>query len=83
MAIRNAIIFGVGLADTPRKSLWPARLDWIQSASGLFIALFTWAWYPATAHPSRPPRFQSGSGRVVATDEQLMARRHTFAPAAP
>jgi fumarate reductase subunit C len=42
MAIRNAIIAGVGLADAPRKSRWPARLDWIQSASGLFIALFMW-----------------------------------------
>ena len=42
MAMRNAIIAGVGLADEPRKSLWPARLDWVQSASGLFLALFMW-----------------------------------------
>jgi len=25
-----------------RKSIWPARLDWIQSASGLALALFMW-----------------------------------------
>jgi len=42
MAIRNAIIAGVGLADAPKKSRWPARLDWTQSASGLLLALFMW-----------------------------------------
>jgi len=42
MAHRNAIIAGVGLADAPRKSRWPARLDLIQSASGLVLALFMW-----------------------------------------
>ena len=42
MAIQNAIIAGVGLADAPRKSRWPARLDWTQSASGLVLALFMW-----------------------------------------
>lgn len=26
----------------PRKSRWPARLDWMQSASGLVLALFMW-----------------------------------------
>src|SRR3954451_1220307 len=25
-----------------RKSRWPARLDWMQSASGLLLALFMW-----------------------------------------
>ena len=25
-----------------RKSRWPARLDWAQSASGLVLALFMW-----------------------------------------
>ena len=25
-----------------RKSLWPARLDWMQSASGMALALFMW-----------------------------------------
>ncbi len=42
MSIRNAIIAGVGLADAPKKSRWPARLDWTQSASGLVLALFMW-----------------------------------------
>ena len=36
------VIAGVGLADKPAKSLWPARLDWLQSASGLVLALFMW-----------------------------------------
>jgi len=42
MANRNAIIAGVGIADAPRKSGWPARLDLIQSATGLLLALFMW-----------------------------------------
>ena len=42
MANRNAIIAGVGLADAPRKSRWPARLDVIQSGTGLLLALFMW-----------------------------------------
>ena len=42
MANRNAIIAGVGLADAPRKSRWPARLDLIQSGTGLVLALFMW-----------------------------------------
>src|SRR5512138_3889442 len=36
------VISGVGLADVRRKSVWPARLDWAQSASGLLLALFMW-----------------------------------------
>ena len=36
------VIAGVGLADTGAKSRWPARLDWLQSASGLVLALFMW-----------------------------------------
>jgi fumarate reductase subunit C len=39
----SQIILGVGLGDKARKSRWPARLDWAQSASGLLIALFMWA----------------------------------------
>ena len=39
----NVFISGVGLADTRAKSVWPARLDWAQSASGLLVALFMWA----------------------------------------
>jgi fumarate reductase subunit C len=31
-----------GAARTPRKSVWPARLDWMQSVSGLILALFMW-----------------------------------------
>ena len=42
MANRNAIIAGVGLSDTPAKSRWPARLDLIQSGTGLVLALFMW-----------------------------------------
>ncbi|HSO07884.1 MAG TPA: fumarate reductase cytochrome b subunit [Pelomicrobium sp.] len=36
------VIAGVGLADRPRKSRWPARLDFWQSATGLFLGLFMW-----------------------------------------
>jgi fumarate reductase subunit C len=39
----SQIILGVGLADRTRKSRWPARLDWTQSATGLLVALFMWA----------------------------------------
>ena len=31
---------GVDLADVPRRSRWPARLDVLQSATGLALALF-------------------------------------------
>jgi fumarate reductase subunit C len=36
------VIAGVGLADRPRKSRWPARMDFWQSATGLFLGLFMW-----------------------------------------
>jgi hypothetical protein len=36
------VIAGVGLADRPRKSRWPARMDLAQSASGLLLGLFMW-----------------------------------------
>ena len=36
------VIAGVGLADAPRKSRWPARMDFAQSASGLALGLFMW-----------------------------------------
>src|SRR5262249_7617968 len=36
------VIIGVGLAEKTRKSRWPARLDFVQSASGLFLGLFMW-----------------------------------------
>src|SRR5215470_10856808 len=36
------IIAGTGLDQKARKSHWPARLDFVQSASGLFLGLFMW-----------------------------------------
>src|ERR1051325_10421117 len=36
------LIAGVGLHEKARKSHWPARLDLVQSASGLFLGLFMW-----------------------------------------
>jgi fumarate reductase subunit C len=36
------VIAGVGLDRRTRKSHWPARLDFVQSASGLFLGLFMW-----------------------------------------
>jgi len=36
------VIAGVGLAERPRKSHWPARMDLVQSASGLILGLFMW-----------------------------------------
>jgi len=36
------VIAGAGLADRKRASRWPARLDVVQSASGLVLALFMW-----------------------------------------
>ncbi len=38
----NQIIVGAGLADRAHKSRWPARLDLLQSASGLLLVLFMW-----------------------------------------
>ena len=42
MASTSPIIAGAGLAETPRRSRWPARLDLAQSLSGLVLALFMW-----------------------------------------
>ena len=42
MESSNHLIAGVGLAGTARKSRWPARLDLIQSGTGLVLALFMW-----------------------------------------
>ena len=36
------VIAGVGLKDRSRKSRWPARMDFAQSASGLLLGLFMW-----------------------------------------
>jgi fumarate reductase subunit C len=38
----ESVIAGVGLADRPRKSRWPARMDFAQSATGLALGLFMW-----------------------------------------
>jgi len=42
MSTSPDVIAGVGLADRPRKSRWPARMDLAQSASGLVLGLFMW-----------------------------------------
>ncbi len=42
MESSNHLIAGVGLAGTARKSRWPARLDLVQSGTGLVLALFMW-----------------------------------------
>src|SRR5437867_12454116 len=42
MSKSSEVIAGVGLADRPRKSAWPARMDVAQSASGLLLGLFMW-----------------------------------------
>ena len=38
----SGVIAGVGLSDRPRKSHWPARMDFAQSATGLILGLFMW-----------------------------------------
>src|SRR5512139_3405248 len=42
MSKSAAVIAGVGLADRPRKSRWPARMDFAQSGTGLVLGLFLW-----------------------------------------
>jgi len=42
MDTSTEIIAGVGLAERTRKSRWPARLDLMQSGTGLVLALFMW-----------------------------------------
>jgi len=37
------VIVGIGLDPKRHQSHWPARLDLIQSASGLFLGLFMWS----------------------------------------
>jgi hypothetical protein len=36
------VIVGIELDQKTRRSHWPARLDLVQSASGLFLGLFMW-----------------------------------------
>lgn len=38
----SGAITGVGLADRTRRSRWPARMDLLQSGSGLILGLFMW-----------------------------------------
>src|SRR3954447_14337568 len=38
----DTIIAGVGLDRRARKSHWPAKLDFVQSSSGLLLGLFMW-----------------------------------------
>jgi fumarate reductase subunit C len=40
--LREAFIVQAGLAEGAKKSRWPARLDVLQSISGLVLALFMW-----------------------------------------
>ena len=42
METGSTVISGVGLRGRVSKSRWPARLDFVQSASGLLLALFMW-----------------------------------------
>jgi len=42
MSSSSTAIAGAGLADRAKKSRWPARLDVLQSTSGLLLALFMW-----------------------------------------
>ena len=38
----ETLLIHAGLADKSRKNKWPARLDLLQSSTGLFLALFMW-----------------------------------------
>jgi fumarate reductase subunit C len=40
--MNHGLSAAAGARRVPRKSLWPARLDWLQSVSGLVLALFMW-----------------------------------------
>jgi fumarate reductase subunit C len=42
MDASSPVIAGAGLADATKKSRWPARLDLLQSATGLALVLFLW-----------------------------------------
>lgn len=38
----SVVVPGISRTRAGRKSRWPARLDWLQSVSGLLLALFMW-----------------------------------------
>ncbi|MGA8055103.1 MAG: fumarate reductase cytochrome b subunit [Burkholderiales bacterium] len=42
MQTGTQVVAGVGLADKPKKSRWPARMDLAQSLTGLVLGLFMW-----------------------------------------
>jgi fumarate reductase subunit C len=42
MTTGSVLATGAARARRGRKSRWPARLDWVQSTSGLLLALFMW-----------------------------------------
>jgi fumarate reductase subunit C len=42
MSTHSEVVAGVGLADAPAKSQWPARMDLAQSLTGLTLGLFMW-----------------------------------------
>lgn len=42
MTTGSVLATGTARARGERKSRWPARLDWMQSMSGLLLALFMW-----------------------------------------
>ncbi len=51
------VVAGIGLDQKTRKSRWPARLDVVQSASGLFLGLFMWGHmvFVSTSSSARTP----------------------------
>ena len=49
---RREVIVGVGLADRPRKSRWPARMDLAQSVSGLALGLFMYLVFSVITAPN-------------------------------
>lgn len=41
-SLARNLVTGTGLAERPRRSRWPAKLDLAQSATGLVLGLFMW-----------------------------------------
>ena len=70
------VIAGTGLDLKARKSHWPARLDFVQSACGLFLGLFMWAiWLSCHSHDSGAAR-----GRVYDSRHQYAHGRTRALP---
>ena len=72
MESSNRLIAGVGLAGTARKSRWPARLDLVQSGTGLVLALFSALIMPPLARAKRRVAETLGSGALAAEAQQTM-----------